>query len=50
MQTVSMSKTAPNTTNYPLHKHLRWEIKYYLSGNGYLATEQKDIFFKKGQW
>lgn len=48
MNTVSISKTAPNTQKYPLHCHRQWEIMYYLEGEGYLATEKKNYPFSVG--
>lgn len=48
MNNISASITAENTKKYPLHKHNKWEIMYYLSGEGVLATEEKDVPFKKG--
>lgn len=48
MREISISKTAPNTKSYPLHKHKHWEIMYYLKGSGYLATSKRRIPFSKG--
>ena len=48
MNGYSISITKANTIKYPLHQHKNWEIMYYLSGNGYLATENEDIPFKPG--
>lgn len=45
---ISISKTEPNTINYPLHTHNNWEIMYYISGLGYLATNDKNIDFSVG--
>ena len=48
MHSISISKTAPNTQKYPLHRHQHWEIMYYLEGEGYLATEGKNCPFSVG--
>ena len=40
--------TPPNTVTYPLHRHTCWEIMYYLSGNGHMATQHGDIPFERG--
>ncbi|MBQ7799826.1 MAG: helix-turn-helix domain-containing protein [Oscillospiraceae bacterium] len=48
MNNISISKTADGTKKYPLHKHSNWEIMYYLSGEGHLATEGQNIPFQKG--
>ncbi len=48
MKNISATITPPNTIEYPLHQHNKWEIMYYLSGDGVLATEEKDIPFKSG--
>ena len=45
---ISISKTEPNTIKYPLHTHNYWEIMYYESGLGYLATDEENIDFSKG--
>ena len=48
MNPVSVSLTPENTVRYPLHQHSTWEIMYYLSGNGYMATESGNLPFQKG--
>ena len=48
MNDFQVSITAANTKKYPLHRHSRWEIMYYLEGEGHLATAQKPIAFTKG--
>ena len=48
MNNISVSITPKNTIKYPLHQHSEWEIMYYLSGEGYLATKNENIPFKKG--
>ncbi len=45
---ISISKTEPNTLKYPLHTHSHWEIMYYISGAGYLKTDEKNIDFSVG--
>lgn len=45
---INISKTAPNTIKYPLHTHNHWEIMYYISGSGYLETDEKNIDFSVG--
>lgn len=42
------SKTSPNTKVYPLHSHNNYEIMLYISGEGYLCTENRKYPFKKG--
>lgn len=37
-----------NKVKYPLHRHPRWEILYYIEGKGYLLTEGENIPFEKG--
>lgn len=41
--------TEDNVKSFPLHKHERTEILYYLSGNGVLKTDEKDIPFSAGK-
>ena len=48
MSDFFISITKEGTKKYPLHRHPEWEIMYYLSGEGYLATQNKDIPFKPG--
>ncbi len=48
MYNLSISITPKNTIKYPLHQHENWEIMYYLSGSGYLATRDEKIPFQKG--
>lgn len=48
MNDFSISITATGTKKYPLHQHKNWEIMYYLSGVGHLATENNDYPFSPG--
>lgn len=48
MNDFSVSITDPGTKKYPLHQHSNWEIMYYLSGVGYLDTQQGHIPFSPG--
>lgn len=48
MNSFSISITAPGTKKYPLHQHTDWEIMYYLSGVGNLATQNESIPFRPG--
>ena len=48
MKNVSVGITKPNTKKYPLHRHNNWEIMYYLTGEGYLATEGECVGFHPG--
>lgn len=48
MNNIFISITKEGTKKYPLHQHPDWEIMYYLSGEGYLATQAGDIPFKPG--
>lgn len=48
MSEISISKTAPNTKSYPLHRHGYWEVMYYLEGDGYLKTDTVNIPFTRG--
>ncbi len=48
MKNILAVMTPPNTLKYPLHKHETWEVMYYLSGVGYLATENGNIEFERG--
>ncbi len=48
MNEIAISKTAPDTKKYPLHQHNYWEVMYYLSGSGYLATSGTNLPFSKG--
>ena len=48
MKNFSAWITQPDTSNYPMHQHDQWEIMYYLSGNGYMATQNGNISFEKG--
>lgn len=45
---ISISKTEPDILKYPLHTHSHWEIMYYISGSGYLKTDEKNIDFTIG--
>lgn len=44
----TVSITPAGTVRYPLHRHSQWEIMYYLSGSGYMATTDGNIPFQKG--
>lgn len=48
MNTFSISITPPGIKDYPLHQHPTWEVMYYLSGTGHLATNGDDIPFEPG--
>lgn len=48
LKVFSVNKTPVNTVSYPLHIHNHWEIMYYTSGSGFLATNTKPIPFKPG--
>ena len=48
MSDFFISITKEGTKKYPLHQHPKWEIMYYLSGEGYLATQKEKIPFKPG--
>lgn len=48
MNDFFVSITKPGTKKYPIHQHPYWEVMYYLSGEGYLATENRNIPFKAG--
>lgn len=48
MKKINVTITQPNTVSYPMHQHDQWEIMYYLSGKGYMATQNGNIFFEKG--
>ena len=48
MNSFFISKTSEGTKKYPLHQHPKWEIMYYLRGEGYLATKNEKIPFKPG--
>lgn len=45
---VSINKTEGGTRSYPLHSHKRYEIMYYISGNGVMKTQSGDIPFCAG--
>lgn len=40
--------TLDNTQKYPPHSHSYWEILYYIQGEGYLYTPQKNYDFAPG--
>lgn len=40
--------TSDGVITYPLHSHIDYEIIYYLSGEGFLKTENGDIPYKSG--
>lgn len=48
MSDFFISITKAGTKKYPLHQHPKWEIMYYLKGEGYLATQNENIPFKPG--
>lgn len=48
MNTFSISITPPGIKDYPLHQHPTWEVMYYLSGSGYLATSGESLPFEPG--
>ena len=48
MSDFFISITKEGTKKYPLHQHPKWEIMYYLSGEGYLATQKEKIPFNPG--
>ena len=48
MEQYRVSATRPGTKKYPMHRHGYWEIMYYLSGEGYLVTDQGAISFRPG--
>ncbi len=48
MSNYFISITKDGTKKYPLHQHPQWEIMYYLSGEGFLATKNGGIPFKPG--
>ena len=48
MNEFFISTTKPGTKKYPLHQHREWEIMYYLSGEGHLATQEGAIPFEAG--
>jgi AraC-like DNA-binding protein len=48
MNQFSVSITPQNTVKYPLHQHAEWEIMYYTFGEGYMATADGNLPFKKG--
>lgn len=43
-----VSITDDNVKRYPLHTHNHFEIMYYIKGNGFLHTPQKDYPFSTG--
>ncbi len=48
MNNFFISKTSEGTKKYPLHRHPYWEVMYYLSGVGHLATQNASIPFSPG--
>ena len=42
---INISITEKGTVKYPIHTHNHWEIMYYISGTGYLETNDKNIDF-----
>lgn len=48
MNEILISKTKNGTKKYPLHQHPTWEVMYYLTGVGYLATKNENITFGPG--
>ncbi|MBQ7821525.1 MAG: helix-turn-helix domain-containing protein [Clostridia bacterium] len=43
-----VTRTAPGTKTYPLHKHRHYEIMLYLSGEGSMRTQEKSYPFSPG--
>lgn len=43
-----ISKTADNVKTYPLHTHGNFEIMFYIEGEGFLHTPEKDYPFTAG--
>ena len=48
MENYRISVTEAGTKKYPMHQHGYWEIMYYLSGEGYLATDSGALSFQPG--
>lgn len=46
---ISVSITDKGIKQYPIHSHNHWEIMYYISGNGYLKTNEENIDFSAGK-
>lgn len=43
-----ISRTSKGVITYPLHNHTNYEIIYYLQGEGYLKTENRQIPYTPG--
>lgn len=48
MEGYRVSVTRPGTKQYPMHQHGYWEVMYYLTGEGWLATDRGDVRFAPG--
>ena len=48
MNRFFISITKPGTKQYPRHQHAYWEVMYYLSGTGHLATTNGEVPFRPG--
>lgn len=48
MSEIWVSMTEEGTRRYPMHSHERFEIMYYLCGEGRMVTERGDIPFREG--
>ncbi|MBQ2921812.1 MAG: AraC family transcriptional regulator [Tyzzerella sp.] len=48
MKEYNIFKTGTGTKQFPLHQHDYWDIMYYLSGTGHMATANEKIPFKPG--
>lgn len=48
MKDIWVSMTEEGTRRYPMHSHDRFEIMYYLWGEGFMQTEEGDLPFRKG--
>lgn len=47
-ETFYVTKTPNGVRKWPLHTHAYWEIMLYLSGNGFMLTDEGKIPFEKG--
>lgn len=45
---LSVSVTEDNVKRYPLHTHSHFEIMYYIEGDGFLHTPERDYPFSPG--
>ena len=48
MDDIWVSMTEEGTRRYPMHSHERFEIMYYLHGEGHMVTEGGDLPFRAG--